>query len=98
MVDQEDSSFESGEVSATRGREQGLGVGERELAAQREPGGDRTTDREDHLASGRAQTSATPDDLDASLAVQGLDEVEEDGSRSDNAPDTDHTASDELGY
>lgn len=30
--------FETDEVSATRAREQGLGVGARELAAQRDPG------------------------------------------------------------
>lgn len=31
--------FQPNEVDATRGREQGLGMGERELNAQRDPGG-----------------------------------------------------------
>jgi len=31
-------AFNPDEVEATRGREQGLGVGERELQAQRDPG------------------------------------------------------------
>lgn len=97
MADQEDRSFEPGDVSATRGREQGLGMGERELAAQRDPGGERTADEEDHLASGRAQTSAQPDDLDASLAVQGLDETDGDDGDADQTA-ADRVASDELNY
>lgn len=99
MADQEDRSFEPGDGSATRGREQGLGMGERELAAQRDPGGDRTADEEDHLASGRAQTSAKPDDLDASLAVQGLEETDGDGDDGDaDQTDADRVGSDELNY
>jgi len=78
---QEDRSFETDELSATRGREQGLGVGQRERDAQRDPGGVRTADEEEHLAAGRAQTSATPDDLDASLAVQGPTDDDDTGDR-----------------
>ena len=42
--------FETDEVSATRGREQGLGVGARELAAQRDPGDVQSRDDEDAVA------------------------------------------------
>lgn len=42
----EDPSFETGPVRADRAREQGLGLGERELQAQRDPGGVRTPDVE----------------------------------------------------
>jgi len=38
--------FETDEVSATRGREQGLGVGARELAAQRDAGDVQSRDDE----------------------------------------------------
>jgi len=41
--------FETDEVSATRGREQGLGVGARELAAQRDPGDVQSRDDEDAI-------------------------------------------------
>lgn len=39
--------FETDEVLASRGREQGLGVGARELAAQRDPGDVQSRDDED---------------------------------------------------
>lgn len=39
--------FETDDVAATRGREQGLGVGARELAAQRDPGDVQSRDDED---------------------------------------------------
>ena len=42
----EDPTFETGSVRADRAREQGLGFGERELKAQRDPGGVRTPDVE----------------------------------------------------
>lgn len=38
--------FETDEVSASRAREQGLGVGARELAAQRDPGDVQSRDDE----------------------------------------------------
>jgi len=40
-------SFETDTVQADRAREQGLGLGQRELDAQRDPGGVRTADDED---------------------------------------------------
>ncbi len=39
--------FETDEVSATRAREQGLGIGARELAAQRDPGDVQSRDDEE---------------------------------------------------
>jgi hypothetical protein len=36
-VADEDRTFETSEIEANRGREQGLGVGQRELDAQRDP-------------------------------------------------------------
>ncbi|MDZ4362547.1 hypothetical protein [Brevundimonas sp.] len=40
-------AFETDEIEATRVREQGLGVGARELAAQRDPGDVKSRDDED---------------------------------------------------
>lgn len=60
----ETPQFETDEVSATRAREQGLGLGARELAAQRDPGGVQTADEADD-----AETD--PDGLDQSVALQG---------------------------
>lgn len=63
--------FETDTVQADRAREQGLGLGERELKAQRDPGGVRTLDETD------------PDALDQSIGVQGTDEEEQE-SRTNN--------------
>ena len=63
--------FETDEVSASRGREQGLGVGARELAAQRDAGDVQSRDDEN------AQVEADDDDedaLDRNTAVVGEDE------------------------
>jgi len=57
--------FETDTVQADRAREQGLGLGERELKAQRDPGGVRTPDETD------------PDALDQSVGVQGSDDDED---------------------
>lgn len=51
--------FETDTVQADRAREQGLGLGERELKAQRDPGGVRTAD-EDADVDGAGE-SETPD-------------------------------------
>lgn len=61
--------FETDTVQADRAREQGLGLGERELNAQRDPGGVRTPDEAD------------PDGLDQSVGDDGSDD---DASRTDN--------------
>jgi len=48
--------FETDEVSASRAREQGLGIGARELAAQRDPGDVQSRDDE------KARTEADNED------------------------------------
>lgn len=63
------------EVEANRAIEQGLGVGARELAAQREPGGVITQDEDPELEDG-ASVTEDDDDLDESLAVQGVDDAD----------------------
>lgn len=55
----EDARFETNPVEATRGREQGLGVGARELQAQRDPNDVQSRDDED------ARVEATDEDPDA---------------------------------
>ncbi|HZV84119.1 MAG TPA: hypothetical protein VFF48_03950 [Brevundimonas sp.] len=54
--------FETDTVRADRAREQGLGLGEREVQAQRDPGGVRTLNEDD------------ADALDQSIGVQGEDD------------------------
>lgn len=82
MTDQktpeETPTFETDAVQADRAREQGLGLGERELQAQRDPGGVRTADVDPELEAGlsRADDSADQEEdevLDENLAVQGQD-------------------------
>lgn len=54
--------FETDEVSATRGREQGLGIGARELAAQRDAGDVQSRDDENvhvEVIEEDEQTNAT---------------------------------------
>lgn len=63
----EDPRFETDEVSASRAREQGLGVGERELAAQRDPGGVQPADPEERRADERGEVER----IDESVGVQG---------------------------
>lgn len=58
----ESPAFETDTVQADRAREQGLGLGERELAAQRDPGGVRTPDETD------------PDALDQSVGAEDADD------------------------
>jgi hypothetical protein len=70
-------TFQTDTVQADRAREQGLGLGERELEAQRDPGGVRTADEEPELETG---ASARPDEetLDEDLGVLGAAEEDED--------------------
>ncbi|HYD27600.1 hypothetical protein [Brevundimonas sp.] len=62
--------FETDTVQADRAREQGLGLGERELNAQRDPGGVRTADEDPMLEDGASRT-VDEDALDQSIGVQG---------------------------
>lgn len=66
--------FETDAVQADRAREQGLGLGARELAAQRDPGDVQSRDDENVRVEVSDQD---PDALDQSISVQGSDD--EDG-------------------
>jgi hypothetical protein len=68
----QDAEFETGVVRASRAREQGLGVGERELAAQRDPGGVRTPDVEP--GSEEEDRGGPFEAVEQSLGVQGARE------------------------
>jgi hypothetical protein len=71
-------TFQTDTVQADRARAQGLGLGERELEAQRDPGGVRTADEEPELEAG-ASAHADEETLDEDLGVQGA--AEEDQGR-----------------
>ncbi len=66
--------FETDEVSASRGREQGLGVGARELAAQRDPGDLQSRDDENARLESDEEDGDGDDALDRDAAVVGEDE------------------------
>ena len=66
----ETPTFDPGAVESTRGRQQGLGVGARELEAQGDPGGVRTADVDD-ATDEPGEGGADPDALDQSIGVQG---------------------------
>ena len=68
-----DVRFETDEVEATRGREQGLGVGARELQAQRDPGDVQSRDDGDvHV-----EANDDPDGLDQSPGDKAGGSVEQ---------------------
>ena len=69
--------FETDTVQADRAREQGLGLGERELQAQRDPGGVRTPDEDPEMADGVSVNAGDEDALDQSLGVQGATDDDE---------------------
>ena len=64
------------EVQANLAIEQGLGVGARELAAQRDPGGVITADEEPELENGASVKAGDTDQLDENLGVQGVDDAD----------------------
>lgn len=70
----EEPHFETGTVRADRAREQDLGLGERELQAQRDPGGVRTPDVEPGTED---EDSRAAEALDRSLGVQGARDDEQ---------------------
>jgi hypothetical protein len=76
MADPADTPhFDTSEVEANRAREQGLGVGARELAAQRDPGGVVTPDEDEGEGDDGVSVNAGDEDaLNESLAVQGQDD------------------------
>lgn len=67
----ETPNFETNTVQADRAREQGLGLGERELNAQRDPGGVRTADEDPTMEDGASLNAGDSDALDQSIGVQG---------------------------
>ena len=72
----EDPTFETDTVDANRAIENGQGLGAREIAAQRDPGGVSTPDEVEIDAGDE-------DDLDESLSVQG---DRDDSTRDDATP------------
>lgn len=65
---EESPHFETDTVQADRAREQGLGLGERELQAQRDPGGVRTADVEPgEEDEGGDVNAGDPDALDQTV-------------------------------
>ena len=68
---EENPVFETGTVQADRAREQGLGLGERELNAQRDPGGVRTADEDPTMEDGVSLNADDDDAVDQSIGVQG---------------------------
>ena len=71
--------FRTDEVSASRGREQGLGMGERELAAQRDAGVEMTADVEGDVEE------VADDDQDGVEELDGEPTVETDPDAEDTA-------------
>jgi hypothetical protein len=69
----ENATFETDEVQANRAMEQGLGVGARELAAQRDPGGVNTADEDAEFENGVSVEAGDKEQLDENVSVQGLD-------------------------
>jgi len=69
---EEPSHFED-TVQADLAIEQGLGVGARELKAQRDPGGVRTPDEAPELENGVSVNAGDEDALDQSIGVQGAE-------------------------
>ncbi|PZU61414.1 MAG: hypothetical protein DI552_03325 [Brevundimonas sp.] len=69
----ETPTFQTDEVKANLAIEAGQGVGARELAAQRDPGGVNTADEDEELENGVAVQAGDKDQLDENVSVQGLD-------------------------
>lgn len=69
----ETPTFQTDEVKANLAIEAGQGVGARELAAQRDPGGVNTADKDEELENGVAVQAGDKDQLDENVSVQGLD-------------------------
>jgi len=69
----ETPAFETDTVQADRAREQGLGLGERELKAQRDPGGVRTADEDPTMEDGASLNADDGDALDQSVGRESSD-------------------------
>ena len=73
----EPPQFDTNEVQANRAIEQGLGVGARELAAQRDPGGVVTPDEEIDSPDGVSINAGDEDALDQSVGSKAARKTEE---------------------
>lgn len=69
----ETPTFETDEIQANVAMEQGLGVGARELAAQRDPGGVNTADEDPEFENGVSIEAGDDEQLNENVSVQGLD-------------------------
>ena len=69
----ENPTFKTDEVQANLAMEQGLGVGARELAAQRDPGGVNTADENPEFENRVSVEAGDGEQLDEDVSVQGLD-------------------------
>lgn len=69
----ENLTFETDDVQANRAIEAGQGIGARELAAQRDPGGVNTADEDPEFENGVSVDAGDEDQLDENVSVQGLD-------------------------
>jgi len=72
-------TFETDTVQADRAREQGLGLGERELQAQRDPGGVRTADVDETVSDEGSDGSGAG-------GVVASDDAENDGGSQTDRP------------
>lgn len=73
----EQPQFETDAVRANQAERQGLGVGARELAAQRDAGGVETADEDADSEIGVSVNAGDEEALDQSIGVQGAADDEE---------------------
>lgn len=66
-------AFETDTPRADRAREQGLGLGARELNAQSDPAAARPADDDARMEDGSSLNAGDEDALDQSIGVQGAD-------------------------
>lgn len=69
----ETPAFETDTPRADRAREQGLGLGARELNAQSDPGTARAADEDAKMEDGSSINAGDEDALDQSIGVQGAE-------------------------
>tara|TARA_R110002167_G_scaffold26492_3_gene91224 strand:+ start:2500 stop:2769 length:270 start_codon:yes stop_codon:yes gene_type:complete len=72
MADQK-PVFETDDIAVSQAREQGLGIGARELAAQRDPGDVQSRDDEDVHVEPDDEAMRSADDDDGSVSVNAGD-------------------------
>lgn len=77
--------FDTSDVDANRAIEQGLGVGARELVAQREPGGVVTPDGDSDSADGVSVNAGDEDAIDQSAGTKVASDDDEQLSHTSDA-------------